>query len=218
MQLLPLFVELFFFSASKRRWKFGREWFWRIRTVGRGGDTLRFSTNKPASVALCICASVPQWHCTVPPVSLAIVLWVASGHMVGTVPHYHLLLQLYLVEVFCIQSQFLLSSRSILNPLRASWSTGGALEQCGALGAVCVVIESEFLLLKAGQTRFVLPFQPAPYQTVFVIVFVCYWTDTVCPPGPFLVTTLVNSIFSSSFIIESRKPNVCPPHLFLHTN
>ena len=93
-----------------------------------------------------------------------------------------------------------------------------AKKPSGALGAVCVVIESEFLLLKAGQTRFVLPFQPAPYQTVFVIVFVCYWTDTVCPPGPFLVTTLVNSIFSSSFIIESRKPNVCPPHLFLHTN
>ena len=125
MQLLPLFVELFFFFfASKRRWKFGREWFWRIRTVGRGGDTLRFSTNKPASVALCLSASVPWWHCTVPPVSLAIVLRVASGHMVGTVPHYHLLLQLYLVELFCIQSQFLLSFCSIVNPLRASWSTG----------------------------------------------------------------------------------------------
>ena len=137
MQLLPLFVELFFFSASKRRWKFGREWFWRIRTVGRGGDTLRFSTNKPASVALCLSASVPWWHCTVPPVSLAIVLWVASGHMVGTVPHYLLLLQLYLVELFFfIQSQFLLSSRSILNPLRASCSTGwvwSSVEQCGAV-------------------------------------------------------------------------------------
>ena len=219
MQLLPLFVELFFFFASKRRWKFGREWFWRIRTVGRGGDTLRFSTNKPASVALCICASVPQWHCTVPPVSLAIVLWVASGHNgrhSASLPP-----ALTIVPgrtVFFIQSQFLLSSRSILNPLRASCSTGwvwSSVEQCRG---VCVVIESEFLLLKAGQTWFVLPFQPAPYQTVFVIVFVCYWTDTVCPPGPFLVTTLVNSIFSSSFIIESRKPNVCPPHLFLHTN
>ena len=124
MQLLPLFVELFFFFASKRRWKFGREWFWRIRTVGRGGDTLRFSTNKPASVALCLSASVPWWHCTVPPVSLAIVLWVASGHMVGTVPQYH----------NCTWWNCFVSSRSscfLLALYWIHWEHRGALEQCG---------------------------------------------------------------------------------------